>query len=161
MAATYTVERSTRIGAHAADVFRLLHDFRRWTAWSPWEDLDAGMQREYSGPATGTGSTYAWSGNRRAGRGRMEITRVEQPTLVEVAVSFEKPFKSRSTTTFRLTPVAGEDDGTEVTWTMVGPRPLPMRLAGPLVNMDRLVGRDFEKGLARLKAVAETPGGPS
>ena len=150
---TYTVQRSTTVQAPPRRLFEQVEDFHRWPAWSPWEGLDPAMQRTYGGPAKGAGSTYAWSGNRKAGQGRMEITR-SSPEDVEVALDFLKPFKSSSVTTFTFAP---EGDGTRVTWTMAGPRTLAVKVMGIFTSMDKLVGKDFEKGLARLKAVAEQP----
>ncbi len=126
-----------------------------WTAWSPWEDLDPALERRYSGPAAGPGSVYEWSGNRKAGAGRMEITEVVPASRVEVALRFLKPFRSESTTVFSLDPQGA--DGTTVTWTMTGPRTTMVRLMGVVTSMDRLVGKDFEKGLSRLRTAVEKP----
>ena len=150
MSATYTVERSRTVDAPPERVRALIEDFHAWPRWSPWEGLDPAMERSYGGPPSGPGATYAWSGNRKAGRGRMEMVAVE-PQRVEVALHFEKPFRSDNETLFLLEP---RDRGTQVTWRMTGPRPLAMRLVGPLLNMDKLVGRDFERGLEQLAAAA-------
>jgi uncharacterized protein YndB with AHSA1/START domain len=149
---TYTVERSTTVHAAPETLFRQVADFRRWPAWSPWEDLDPDIRRSYAGAETGVGSVYEWTGNRKAGRGRMEITRTDEPTRVVVDLRFLKPFKSTSVTTFTFAP---EADGTRVTWTMAGPRTLALRVMGLFTSMDTLVGGDFEKGLSRLKTVSE------
>jgi len=149
---TYTVERSTKVDAGPAAVFAEVVDFHRWPAWSPWEDLDPDLTRHYTGPARGVGAVYSWSGNRKAGEGRMEITRTDEPTRVVVDLEFLKPFKSSSVTTFTFAP---EGAATRVTWTMAGPRTLMVRLMGLFTSMDKLVGGDFEKGLGRLKSVVE------
>ena len=149
---TYTVQRSTTVQAPPGRLFEQVEDFHRWPAWSPWEGLDPAMQRTYGGAAKGVGATYAWSGNRKAGQGRMEITRADDPTRVVVALDFLKPFKSSSVTTFTFAP---EGDGTLVTWTMAGPRTLAVKVMGIFTSMVKLVGKDFEKGLSRLKTVAE------
>jgi uncharacterized protein YndB with AHSA1/START domain len=151
---TYTVERSTEIEAPPEHVYEQVVDFHRWTTWSPWEDLDPALRRTYSGPDAGVGATYAWQGNRRAGTGRMEITRATEPSEVVVALQFVKPFKSSSTTTFSFVPAGG---GTRVTWTMVGPKTRMTKVMGLFTSMDKLIGPDFEKGLARLKTVSEAP----
>jgi uncharacterized protein YndB with AHSA1/START domain len=151
--ATYTVERSATVNAEPERVYEEIVDFHRWPAWSPWEDLDPNLQRTYSGTAEGIGSVYEWSGNRKAGAGRMEITHADRPERVVIDLRFLKPFKSTSTTTFTLTPEAG---GTRVTWTMTGNRTMAVRLMGVFTSMDKLVGRDFDKGLTRLRTVAET-----
>ena len=149
---TYTVQRTTNVQAPPERLFEQVVDLRRWPAWSPWEDLDPELRRTYGGAERGVGSTYAWSGNRKAGQGRMEITRADDPTRVVVALDFLKPFRSSSVTTFTFAP---DEDGTRVTWTMAGPRTLAVKVMGIFTSMDKLVGKDFEKGLSRLKAVAE------
>lgn len=151
---TYTVERSTIVRADPDRVFQQIVDFHRWPVWSPWEDVDPDMQRSYSGPAEGVGSVYEWSGNRKAGAGRMEITDTEAPSRVVIDLRFLKPFKSESTITFT---VAAEGHGTLVTWNMTGTRTLGLRVMGVFTSMDKLVGGDFEKGLARLRTVTESP----
>ena len=149
---TYTVERTMIVQADPARIYQEVEDFHRWTAWSPWEDLDPGMQRTYSGPEKGVGSMYAWSGNRKAGEGRMEITRVEDPTRVLIDLQFIKPFKASNVITFTFAP---EGDGTRVTWTLAGPKTFAVKVMGLFTSMDKMVGKDFEKGLSRLKRVAE------
>lgn len=154
MTSTYTVERSRTIEAPVDRVYPLIADFRQWTRWSPWEDVDPDLHRSYGGAETGQGSTYAWSGNRKAGAGSMSITRAEENKLVDIDLVFEKPFKARNRTTFTFTP---QGDSTVVTWRMEGSRPLLMRLMGPLLNMDKMVGNDFDKGLDRMALVAPAP----
>jgi uncharacterized protein YndB with AHSA1/START domain len=151
---TYTVERSVIVRADAGRVYQHIVDFHRWPAWSPWEDVDPNLQRTYSGATEGVGSVYEWSGNRKAGAGRMEITHADRPSRVVIDLSFLRPFKSSSTITFSL---AAEGDGTRITWTMTGARTLGLRLMGVFASMDKLVGGDFDKGLARLRRVTESP----
>jgi hypothetical protein len=151
---TYTVERSTTVQAQPARVYEQVEDFHRWPTWSPWEELDPGMERNYSGPEKGVGSVYTWSGNRKAGEGRMEIVRAHEPSEVQVDLKFIKPFKSSNVTSFSFTP-DGDGDGTRVTWTMTGPRSFAVKVMGLFKSMDKMVGPDFEKGLARLKQVSE------
>ena len=155
MTSMYTVERSRTIEAPAERVFPLINDFTQWTRWSPWEDVDPDLQRAYSGADSGVGAVYAWSGNRRAGAGRMEIIRSEEDRLVEVDLRFEKPFASRNVTTFVLEPLG---EHTRVTWRMIGPRPLLMRVTRRFFDMDKLIGKDFDKGLDRMARVAPDPG---
>ncbi len=154
MTSMYTVERTRTIDAPAERVFPLIADFRQWTRWSPWEDVDPELQRSYSGAESGVGAVYGWSGNRKAGAGRMEILRAEPNELVEVDLRFEKPFKSHNTTTFLLES-AGER--THVTWRMTGPRPTLIRLTQKFFDMDKLIGKDFDKGLDRMALVAPPP----
>jgi uncharacterized protein YndB with AHSA1/START domain len=148
----YTVERAATISAPARVVFDLIADFHRWTEWSPWEDIDPALQRTYSGAESGAGAVYEWSGNRKAGSGRMEITQAVPPTKVEIALQFLKPFKASSTTAFTLDEA---DGGTRVTWRMVGRKTFMTRLMGIFMSMDKMVGPDFEKGLAQLTTAAQ------
>lgn len=150
----YTVERTTTINAPAEKIYAQIVDFHNWRTWSPWDDLDPDMQRTYSGADSGVGAGYAWSGNRKAGEGNMKITEATEPSVVQIALEFVKPFKSSSTTTFDLKP---QGQTTEVTWTMTGPNTLMTRLMGVFRSMDKMVGPDFEKGLAQLKGVAQQP----
>lgn len=153
MADTYTVTRSTVIDAPPQVVYDEVADFRQWIIWSPWEQLDPHQQRTYSGAESGQGAAYAWSGNRKAGQGTMEITEAQPARKVAIALTFVKPFRSSNTTTFELRP---EGSGTHVTWSMVGPKTLVTRVMGVFKSMDAMIGPDFEKGLSRLKAVSET-----
>ena len=148
--AEFSLSRSTRIQAPAAAVHALVDDFREWRKWSPWEGVDPALEREYTGPASGVGSTYHWSGNKKAGEGRMQI-RESTPSAVVVHLEFLKPFKATNVTTFTLVP---SGDATEVTWTMTGTRSALMSLMGKLF-FDKAIGRDFEKGLAAMKQAAE------
>jgi hypothetical protein len=150
---SYVVERSIDIGAPATAIFPHLVDFHEWTGWSPWEDLDPDLARTYSGAPAGVGAVYEWSGNRKAGQGRMEILTASAPELLAVQVDFVKPFKSSSTSSFALVP---EESATRVTWSMVGRKTFMTKVMGVFTSMDKLVGPDFEKGLARLKALAES-----
>jgi uncharacterized protein YndB with AHSA1/START domain len=145
----FEVVRTTTVAAPPDAVYPLIADFHRWTIWSPWEELDPNLERTYAGAEAGVGAAYSWRGNRKAGQGRMEITAADEPRRIEIALDFERPFKSSNTTTFELRPVG---DGTEVTWRMVGPVTLMGRIFGIFMSMDKMVGRDFEKGLAQLGA---------
>ncbi|NHA69503.1 SRPBCC family protein [Phycicoccus flavus] len=155
MGKPFTVSRETIVLAPPEAVRGLLDDFHAWRAWSPWEDLDPDMERTYSGPDSGVGARYAWDGNKRAGRGTMELTGV-QPHRVDVAVAFEKPFPSRSRVEFVLTPQEGE---THVEWFMRGELGLVQQAFALVKPMDELMGPDLERGLANLKAQAETEAG--
>ena len=152
MADTYTVERSSIINAPAKDIYAQIIDFRKWRTWSPWDERDPDMTRTYSGPDSGPGAVYQWSGNRKAGKGRMEITGTTEPSEVTIALDFVKPFKSSSTTVFRLQPTEG---ATKVTWSMTGPKTLMVKAMGLFRSMDKMVGPDFENGLQRLAVATE------
>ena len=157
MANTYTLERTQHIDAPPERVREHIVDLRRWQAWSPWEDLDPDQQRTYGGAPSGVGAWYEWEGNRKAGKGRMEIIDADASTI-RIDLQFLRPFKSHSTTIFEVQP---DGDGTRVVWSMVGPHTVMTKVMGLLLSMDRMLGPDFETGLARLKAEAEVTGGSS
>jgi len=152
MSDTYTVKRSTTMAAPPERVYDHIIDFRKWGAWSPWDEMDPSMEKTYSGPDSGVGSGYSWSGNRKVGQGSMEITDATASSHIEIALEFLKPFKATNTTTFSVEPAG---DGSEVTWAMTGRKTLMTRIMGIFKSMDSMVGPDFEKGLAKLKAAAE------
>ena len=146
------VERRATIRAPAEKVHAQIADFRRWQAWSPWERIDPTLQRTYSGAPSGRGAVYEWSGQGKAGAGRMEILDAPVPSRVAIRLDFIKPFAARNSTVFSLVP---QGEGTEVTWTMTGPSPFMARVMSVFMNLEGMVGRDFEAGLANLKAVSE------
>jgi uncharacterized protein YndB with AHSA1/START domain len=149
---TYTVTREVEVAAPPQAVYERLVDFRRWRTWSPFEELDPGMQRTYGGAERGVGATYAWSGRPKAGTGSMEVVAAVEDAEVVVSQRNEKPFKSTSTSTFTLVPSA---TGTTVTWHGEGPLTRMMKVMGVVMSMDKVVGPLFEKGLASLKAECE------
>ncbi len=150
--AEFEIVRETVIAADPARIRELIVDFREWKQWSPWEGLDPDLQRTYTGSETGVGAQYAWDGNRKAGRGSMEITGVTD-AAIDIRLSFEKPWRATNRVTFRLTPA---DTGTAVSWRMVGERNAAMGLLAKVIPMDSMIGRDFEKGLERLRTLAES-----
>lgn len=149
---TFRIERSATIEASPATVHTYINDFHRWTAWSPWEKKDPAMQRTHSGAPAGKGAVYAWDGNSDVGQGRMEIVESNEPSSVRIQLDFLKPFEAHNTAEFTLAPAG---NGTQVTWAMHGPAPYLSKLMQVFVSMDRMVGPDFEAGLANLKRVAE------
>jgi uncharacterized protein YndB with AHSA1/START domain len=153
---TYTVERSTTIAAPPTRVYAQIADFHNWPPWSPWEGLDPALQRTYSGADAGTGAVYEWSGNRKAGKGRMQITDATEPSRVQIDLVFEKPWKARNDTAFTIRP---EGSGCRVTWSMTGKKTIMTKVMGVVKSMDKMLGPDFETGLARLKAAVEKPAG--
>ncbi|HEV7507869.1 MAG TPA: SRPBCC family protein [Thermoanaerobaculia bacterium] len=148
----FRVQRKTSIKAPPEKIFPLIADFHNWTSWSPWEKKDPALKRTYSGAANGKGAVYAWEGNRNVGSGRMEITDASSPSRIEIKLDFIKPFEGHNVTLFTLQP---EADATVVTWDMHGPMAYMAKVFGIFVNMDKMIGNDFETGLANLKAVAE------
>lgn len=151
---TFTVTRAISIKAPPEKIQPLVADFRNWPSWSPWEKMDPAMKRTYSGPPAGVGSVYAWDGNDEVGAGRMEITAMSVPSEVDIKLDFTRPFESNNRTQFLLEPKGAD---TQVTWKMSGPMPFISKLMSVFVSMDRMIGPDFEKGLAQMKAVAEQP----
>ncbi len=150
--ATFSLSRSVSVAAPAAAVYAHVADLHRWTAWSPWEGLDASLSRSYSGSAAGVGAAYEWQGNAKVGAGRMTIVDAREPAFVEIRLEFIRPWRATNRTTFSLRDVGGE---TEVTWSMSGANTTMGKLMSLAVSMDRMVGGDFERGLAKLAAVAE------
>ena len=148
----FVVTRSASIKAPAEAIFPLINDFRRWPEWSPYEKLDPDLKRALSGADSGKGAAYAWEGNSKAGKGRMEITGSAPSSLVSLRLDFEKPFRASNTVDFSLSP---SGDGTTVTWAMRGARPFIAKLMGLFMNFDTLIGKDFEAGLDNLRRAAE------
>ena len=153
---TYRVERSVTIDAPPARIYDQIANFHNWTSWSPWEDTDPELHRTYSGAESGTGAVYGWSGNRKAGQGRMEITDATEPERVQIDLVFEKPWKARNDTVFTIAP---QGSGSRVAWSMTGKNTLMTKVMGIFKSMDKLLGPDFEKGLARLKTTTESSAG--
>ncbi|NHZ34977.1 SRPBCC family protein [Massilia rubra] len=149
---TFSVTRSVTIKAPPEKILGLVGDFHQWQGWSPWERLDPGMQRVHSGAPSGKGALYAWTGNDDVGAGKMEITELTPPSRVVIKLDFIKPFEVSNVTEFTLVPKDGQ---TQVSWTMSGPMPFISKIMSVFMSMDRIIGRDFEKGLANLKAAAE------
>jgi uncharacterized protein YndB with AHSA1/START domain len=150
---SFKVAREAQIKAPPARVAALISDFHEWPKWSPWEKMDPAMTRTHSGSASGKGAIYAWSGNKKVGQGRMEILEAS-PSQVDIDLQFMAPWKAHNKTVFTLAP---KDGGTAVNWTMSGSSPLMFKLMGLFMNMDAMIGKDFEAGLANMKQVAESP----
>ena len=148
---SFSVERRIVIQAAPDKIHALIADFHRWPDWSPWEKLDPAMKRTFSGTAAGVGAVYGWQGNGEVGSGRMEV-KLTTPDKVSIQLDFIEPFEGHNTADFLLAP---KDGGTEVRWVMFGPAPFVTKLMGIFVSMDAMIGKDFEKGLSQLKAVAE------
>jgi hypothetical protein len=149
---SFHISRSTEVAAPADHIQPLLVDFHAWRTWSPWEDMDPQMTREYTGPGSGVGSVYTWSGNRRAGSGRMEVVDAD-PLHVGIDLVFSAPMRAHNRVEFTLRPAG--TGSTVVEWTMTGPQNAVMRLMSRFWSMEKMIGPDLEKGLARLKTAAE------
>ena len=147
----FRVQRTASIKAPPEKIAAVLSDFRGWEAWSPWEKMDPAMKRSFGGAPKGKGAAYGWEGNSKVGQGRMEITEVA-PSRVAVDLDFVKPFEAHNKVVFTLAP---KGDATEVTWAMQGPVPYMAKIVHVFMDMDSMVGKQFEAGLANLKAVTE------
>lgn len=149
--AVFRVERSTTIKATPANIHALIDDFHQWRGWSPYENIDPALERSFSGADHGVGAVYEWNGNAKAGQGRMEITR-STPAQIVIQLDFVRPFEGHNIAEFSLQP---NGNATDVHWAMHGPSPYMAKLMGIFVDMDRMIGKDFETGLATMKTVAE------
>jgi hypothetical protein len=148
---TVRVERSATIQASPETIFALINDFHQWRSWSPWEARDPGLKRTYSGTASGKGAVYAWDGNRNVGAGRMEIMESASPSKIVIKLDFIRPFEGHNTAEFTLTAGA---NATVVNWVMTGPAIFISKVMQVFMSFDRMIGRDFEAGLANLNELA-------
>ena len=148
----FSVRREATIQAPAEKIFPLIDDFHQWVAWSPWEHRDPVLKRTYGGAERGKGAAYAWEGNSSVGSGRMEILESAAPSKIVIKLDFIKPFEGHNTAEFTLQP---QGDATHVNWLMHGPAPFINKLMQVFMNLDRMIGKDFEAGLANLKKLTE------
>lgn len=147
---TFRVQRTTVIDAPPERIFPLIGDFRKYVLWSPYEKYDPSMSRTYSG--AGKGAVYQWDGKGKAGKGRMEIAHTSPPLMAVIRLDYVRPFETQSIVEFTLRP---EGSSTRVSWAVRGANPYIAKLIQLVVNTDRVLGRDFETGLANLKALVE------
>ena len=149
---TFRIQRTAVIKAPPDRIFSILNDFKRWDAWSPWEKKDPGMKRTYGAATSGKGASYSWDGNGEVGQGSMQIVESSPPSKLTLSLDFVKPMKAHNAVEFSLEP-AGET--TKVTWSMAGATPFIGKIFHLFVDMDKMVGKDFDAGLASLKDTAE------
>jgi uncharacterized protein YndB with AHSA1/START domain len=149
---TLRVQRATSIKAPAEVIFPLINDFHQWRSWSPYENKDPAMKRTYSGAERGKGAVYAWDGDKNVGSGRMEILEASAPQKIVIKLDFFTPFEGHNTAEFTMLP---QGDGTHVTWLMHGPARFVTKLIQVFMNLDNMIGKDFEAGLANLKTITE------
>jgi uncharacterized protein YndB with AHSA1/START domain len=150
----FRIARSATIAAAPAEVFPQVNDFHRWDQWSPWAKIDPAMKTTYEGPATGEGSSYSWSGNNKVGAGKMTVLKCQPPQRILIQLEFLRPMKVTNTAEFTFEP---KDRSTVVTWAMTGKKNFMAKAFHLVVNMDKMLGGEFDKGLAQLKAVVESP----
>jgi uncharacterized protein YndB with AHSA1/START domain len=148
----FRVERKAVIEAPPEKLFVLINDFKQWGPWSPWEKKDPAMKRSFGANSAGQGATYAWQGNKDVGQGSMEIVESVTPSRIRLKLDFVQPFEAHNVVTFTLTP---QGKGTEISWAMEGPVPYFAKIIHVFINMDAMVGGDFEAGLASLKTLTE------
>ena len=148
----FRIARTTTISAPPPAVFAHVNDFHKWEAWNPWAKLDPAMKQTYEGASAGTGAIYTWAGNREVGEGRMTLTESRPSELIRIKLEFLKPFRATNTAEFTFKP---EGDRTVVTWTMTGEKNFIAKAVGLVMNVDKMVGGQFETGLARMKSVVE------
>jgi hypothetical protein len=151
--ADFRITRTATMAAPPAAVFAEVNDLHRWIAWSPWAKLDPAMKQTHEGAPAGPGAVYSWAGNKDVGEGRMTITESRANEFVRIKLEFLKPFAATNATEFTFKPAGA---GTEATWSMTGRNNFMLKAVGLFMNMDTMVGRDFEKGLTQLKSVVET-----
>ncbi|KRQ93224.1 SRPBCC family protein [Bradyrhizobium valentinum] len=149
---TLRVQRSVSIKAPPERIFPLISDLHQWLTWSPYEQKDPVMKRTYGGAASGKGATYAWDGDKNVGSGRMEILEAVPASKIVIKLDFFKPFEGHNTAEFTMLP---QGDGTHVIWLMHGPANFMSRLIQVFINLDNMIGRDFEAGLANLRTLTE------
>lgn len=149
---SFRIERTAQVAAPAPIVFAMVNDFHQWPNWSPWEKLDAGMKKTYAGAAAGAGAVYEWSGNDKVGEGRMTILESRPNEVVKIKLEFIKPWTATNTAIFTLTP---SGDGTQVSWAMEGQNNFMAKAFTMFMDMDKMVGKDFERGLSALKEQSE------
>jgi uncharacterized protein YndB with AHSA1/START domain len=153
---TFSVQREAAIKAPPERIFPLIGNFHQWRGWSPWENRDPGMKRSYDGAESGKGAVYAWEGNKNVGSGRMEILEASSPSKIVIKLDFFKPFEGHNTAEFTMLPQNGAaGPTTNVSWVMHGPAPFMHRVMQVFMNLDKMIGKDFEAGLASLKNLAE------
>ncbi len=150
--ATFHIERSIAVAAPPTAAFAQVNDFHAWGKWSPWEKLDPGMKRTYEGPSSGVGAKYAWVGSKEVGEGRMTIEQSD-PSRIAIKLEFLKPFAATNIATFSFAPA---NQGTKVTWAMDGKNDFMGKAFHLFMDMETMIGPDFEKGLADLKTAAES-----
>jgi hypothetical protein len=150
--ADFRITRQAIISAPAPTVFAQVNDFHNWNAWSPWAKLDPAMKQTFEGAPAGKGSIYHWVGNKHAGEGRMTIVESRPSDLISIKLEFLKPFKATNTAEITFEPKGQQ---TLVTWSMIGKKNFILKAFGLFMDMDKMVGGDFEKGLAAMKSVSE------
>jgi uncharacterized protein YndB with AHSA1/START domain len=148
----FRVARSTTIAAPPSAVFAQVNDFHKWEAWNPWAKIDPAMRQTYEGPASGPGAVYKWSGNSEVGQGKMTLVESRPNERIRIRLEFLKPMAAVNTAEFMFEP---KGDRTSITWSMTGRNNFPAKAIGLIMNMDKMIGGNFEKGLNDIKSIVE------
>jgi len=148
----FRIQRAAGLKAPPEKIFPFINDFHNWASWSPWEKLDPALKRTYSGAASGRGAVYEWEGNKKVGQGRMEIMESSPSSKITIKLDFLKPFEAHNSAEFTLD---RQGDSTTVTWVMNGHQPYMFKVMSLFFSMDKMIGKDFEAGLANLKSITE------
>ncbi len=148
----FRIIRSATMAATPSEIFAQVNDFHLWEVWSPWAKIDPNMKQSYEGAASGVGAIHTWSGNNKAGEGRLTITETRPHDLIRLKLEFLRPFRATNEVEFTFEP---ERTQTLVTWSMTGTNNFIGKVFGLIMNMDKMVGGDFEKGLASLSSIVE------
>jgi hypothetical protein len=148
----FCVTRTATMPAPSAVVFAQVNDFHKWDAWSPWAKMDPACKNTFDGSPAGTGAVFSWAGNRKVGAGRMTILESRPSDLIQIRLEFFKPFKATNTAEFTF---KAEGNQTLVTWSMSGKNNFMGKAFGLIMNCDKMIGGDFEKGLAQMKSILE------
>jgi uncharacterized protein YndB with AHSA1/START domain len=152
----FRIARSATLSAPPPDVFAQVNDFHHWDAWSPWANIDPAMKQTYEGAPAGAGAIYSWYGNNKVGEGTMTLTESRPNDLIRIKLEFRRPFKATNTAEFTFKP---DGNQTVVTWSMSGRNNFVFKAFGLFMNMDKMLGGDFEKGLAQMKSLVEAKHG--
>jgi uncharacterized protein YndB with AHSA1/START domain len=150
----FSLQRATIVKAPPERIFPLINDFHQWRSWSPYEDRDPALKRSYGGGASGKGAVYGWEGNKNVGSGRMEILDASSPSKIVIKLDFFKPFEGHNTAEFTMQPEHNAAT-TNITWVMHGPANFMSKMMQVFMNLDNMIGKDFEAGLANLKKLTE------
>lgn len=149
---SFQIRRSAEIPSSPDVLFGIINDLHRWSEWSPYEKFDPQMKKSFEGAAFGPGASYAWNGNKHVGEGRLTIVESQPGEHVTMKLEFSRPFKCNNQVVFKLYPI---DNGTNVSWIMDGKNTFISKAFGLLMNMDKMVGQQFEEGLANLKKLVQ------
>lgn len=152
--AEFRITRLAKMSSEPTRVFEQVNDFHKWEAWSPWAKLDPNAKATFEGPDSGEGAKFSWAGNDKVGEGTQTIVESKPDERIRIRLDFEKPMKDTSEAEFTFKP---EGEQTVVTWSMYGKKNFVSKAFCMFMDMDKMIGSEFEKGLASLKTIVEKP----